>query len=364
MVKREAGDAPAPDPITSVSTSGIMLVCALLLTGVTVWSLYDEVYGMRPWKSYQQSYVKRFDRYLKRLEKRGFHSQDEVKASDEYKRLDAAAAAAKDAVKSQIDDIDRQVAVIDSKLAAISDTFQDRRGRLAVASYRVETADDKDKAARRREVDALKSKKDSIAIPADDGSNRASAREFNFDQLQDMYVSLKDQKGQLLAKKGELLKPSSDLTKERDDYLKNNVTEATEAQVRGKENEVESFDFGMKQINFNGDMIVDRCESCHLGIRSSIPIRPADMMPVGRGRLSRPDALARAFVSHPDPDLLKVHDPDKFGCSSCHWGNGRATTSVEKAHGENKVWLHPLFAKENMEAGCNQCHSADRVLQG
>ena len=364
LVKREESDAPAHDPITSRSTSAAMLVCALLLTGVTVWSLYDEVYGMRPWKSYQQSYVKRLDRYLKRLDKRGFHSQDEVKASDEYKRLDAAATAAKNEVKSQIDDIDRQVAVIDAKLNAISDTFQDRRGRIAVASYRVETADEKDKPARKREVDDLKSKKDTVYIPADASGDKKSKADLNFDQLQDMFVSLKDQKGQLLAKKGDLLKPSSDLTKQRDDYLKNNVTEATQQQVDLTMASLDKYDFGMKQINVNGDMIVDRCESCHLGIRSSIPIRPADMMPVGRGRLSRPDPLARAFVSHPDPDLLKIHDPDKFGCSSCHWGNGRATTSVEKGHGENKFWLHPLFARENMEAGCNQCHSADRVLQG
>ncbi|MDT7780461.1 MAG: hypothetical protein QOC99_2973, partial [Acidobacteriota bacterium] len=95
-----------------------------------------------------------------------------------------------------------------------------------------------------------------------------------------------------------------------------------------------------------------------------IPIRAVDMMPAGRGRASRPDMLARAFVSHPDSELLKIHDPEKFGCSSCHWGNGRATTSIEKGHGENKFWLHPLFSKENTEAGCNQCHTADRVLQG
>ncbi len=111
-------------------------------------------------------------------------------------------------------------------------------------------------------------------------------------------------------------------------------------------------------------MIVDRCESCHLGIRSPIPIRASDMVPLGRGRMSRPDRLARAFVSHPSNELLKIHDPEKFGCSSCHWGNGRATTSEEKGHGRHRFWLHPLFAKENTEAGCNQCHSADRVLQG
>ena len=30
------------------------------------------------------------------------------------------------------------------------------------------------------------------------------------------------------------------------------------------------------------------------------------------------------FTSHPDPDLLKFHPLEKFGCSPCHGGNGRA----------------------------------------
>jgi cytochrome c551/c552 len=361
LVKKEP-EGPAPDPITSRSTSSIMLVCALLLTGVTVWSLYDEVYGMRPWKGYQQSYVQRFDRYLRRLQKRGFKSEKEVKESEEYQRLDAAAKAARAEVQPQLDEKDRRVAVINAQLDAISDTFQNRRGHITVAAYKIETSPEKDKARLRREVEELKNEKSVIQMPADDGGNKTVRAEFDFDRLQARYVGLKDEKGRVLAEKGELLKPSSDLEKQRDEYLKNNVTEATAQQVRLTRNGLEKFDFGLKQINVNGDEVVDRCESCHLGIRSPITINASDMMPAGRGR--RTDALARSFVSHPDKELLQIHDPEKFGCSSCHWGNGRASTSVEKAHGENAFWIHPLFKKENTEAGCNQCHSNDRVLQG
>ena len=76
----------------------------------------------------------------------------------------------------------------------------------------------------------------------------------------------------------------------------------------------------------------------------------------------RPDEYAHAFTSHPEPELLKTHDPDKFGCSPCHQGNGRATTSVEKAHGNYEHWLWPLFPKQNAEAGCQTCHAADMHL--
>ena len=69
------------------------------------------------------------------------------------------------------------------------------------------------------------------------------------------------------------------------------------------------------------------------------------------------------FISHPDRELLKVHDPEKFGCTPCHGGNGVALTSVEKAHGYNEYWLWPLHAKENLEAGCQQCHSQEIVTE-
>ena len=363
LAKREAeADRPAPDPITSRSTSNILLICALLLTGVLVWALYDEVSGRRPWKGYQQSYAKRMDRYLARLQKRGFKSEAEVKDSAEYKRLSAEAKAARDAAAPKSAEIDKKVALIDKQLDYISEEFQNRRGRITVASYNVEQASVGGREGRRRELERMKAQTSTIKVPADDSGTRWVDKRENFNELQTRYVSLKDDKGKLLAEKGEVLKPASELERQRDEYLKNNVTEATEQQVRLTRDGLKNFDFGMKQINVNGDQIVDRCESCHLGIRSPIPIRPVDMMPAGRGR--RIDPLARAFVSHPNPELLKTHDPERFGCSSCHWGNGRATTDIEKAHGENKFWLHPLFSKENAEAGCNQCHTNDRVLQG
>jgi cytochrome c peroxidase len=95
-----------------------------------------------------------------------------------------------------------------------------------------------------------------------------------------------------------------------------------------------------------------------MGVREPIKLTAAAMSIKGK----KPDQYARAFTSHPEPDLLKIHDPEKFGCSPCHQGNGRATTSVEKAHGNYEHWLWPLFPRGNMEAGCQTCHAADMVL--
>ena len=124
------------------------------------------------------------------------------------------------------------------------------------------------------------------------------------------------------------------------------------------QDKTESWDPEIVQINVPEANIVDRCESCHMGIREPAKLTALAMSLKGK----KPDDYARAFTSHPEPDLLKTHDPDKFGCSPCHQGNGRATTSVEKAHGNYEHWLWPLFPKENVEAGCQTCHAADMKL--
>ena len=63
-VQETAPALPVQDPIVSRSTSGILLICALLLTASTAWALYDEAFLQRPWKSIQKEYVARYGRYL------------------------------------------------------------------------------------------------------------------------------------------------------------------------------------------------------------------------------------------------------------------------------------------------------------
>jgi cytochrome c1 len=133
----------------------------------------------------------------------------------------------------------------------------------------------------------------------------------------------------------------------------------TPGQIDGLKKKTSGWDPTIVQINVAEANIVDRCESCHMGAREPLRITAVSMTPKGE---KKPDEYAQAFTSHPEPELLQIHDPDKFGCSPCHQGNGRATTSVEKAHGNYEHWLWPLFPKANAEAGCQTCHSADMVL--
>jgi cytochrome c2 len=363
LVKKEP-EVPVNDPIVSRSTSGIMLICALLLTISLAWALYDEALGQRPWKGIQKEFVSRYSRYLRSIKPQAGKTEAELKESPEYQALDAEAQAALDEVKPETAEIDRKVAHVQQQLNAVTDPFQNQRGRLTVISYNIETATGSAKEKYRKEAERKRAEVVEVELPASDGSGTVAVQKVNYQQLEKLYNDLRDEKAQLLGRKAELLKQPTEVAKKRDDYLKHHLIGLGPAQIDGLLRKMDAFDYSIlgHQISVNSANIVDRCEVCHVGIREPLNIRAEDLAPDGPGK--KPDSLARAFVSHPDKELLRVHNPDRFGCSGCHWGNGRATTSDVKGHGRHKYWLWPLFEKENIEAGCQQCHARDRVTQG
>jgi cytochrome c2 len=356
----EAPAPPARDPIISRSTSNILLVCALLLMASLAWALYDEAYGQRPWKGMQQEFVSRYNRYLKRLKRTGTQSEKDVKASAEYQELARVAQEAEQDAAPRKQEIDREVKFIEKQLAAVTDPFQDKRGRITVVNYNIETADESDKKDLRAEVEEDKNERVKVKMPVDPNSDKTEEQKLNYVELEQKYLSLKDRKAVLLTESAEVSKEADELKKTRDTYLKDNVIGLSAEQIDKLIERNNKFDYSLRQININGDQLVDRCETCHLGTREPLELKPANFKRTGK----KIDANARAFVSHPSKELLQIHNPERFGCSSCHGGNGRATTSVVKGHGRHRFWLHPLHERENMEAGCQQCHSQDRVLQG
>jgi len=363
LIKREP-ELPQHDPIVSRSSSGWMLACALLMTISIAWALYDEAFGQRPWKSMQREFVSRYTRYLDSIKGNAGKSEAEIKESPEYQQLDDAAKAAREEIQAEEKEIDAKVASAQRKLDAITDPFQNQRGRLTVINYNIETAHGD--SAKKRYQDQAKAKRDEVVkidMPSDDGSS-VKTESFNYAQLETLYDKLREEKASNLALKAEKLKRPTELAKKRDDYLRNQLIGLGPTQIEGLKNKVANYDYSIlgHQISVGQYEIVDRCEVCHAGIREPVDMTAADLAPGGPN--SEPDSMARAFVSHPDREVLRIHSPEKFGCASCHWGNGRATTSETKGHGRHRFWLWPMFEKENIEAGCQQCHARDRVTQG
>jgi cytochrome c551/c552 len=344
---------PEQDPVTSKSYALHYLIATVLLIGTLFWALWDETYGQRPWKRFQNEFQARYSRFLQQVRSQSAASQQELEKSPEYQKLNAAYEQAIRDSDGRRKEIQNRLASVNADLLAVQTVFTDRRAYVNYLTYELEhetSASGKQK--RQREIDEYKKQQVSVAFPG------GKTERMDFGQLEERYNSLREQKAALSTELGEVLKPVNEARLALDTWISDHMTSLTPAQLAGLQNKVATLVPEIRQINVAEANIVDRCESCHMGAREPVRITPAAMT-VGGGA---PDSFARAFVSHPDPELLKFHDPEVFGCSTCHQGNGRATASVEKAHGNYEHWLWPLFKKSNVEAGCQTCHAADMVL--
>jgi cytochrome c2 len=81
------------------------------------------------------------------------------------------------------------------------------------------------------------------------------------------------------------------------------------------------------------------------------------------------------FRTHP-AEILRLHPPEVYGCTSCHGGQGWAV-DMEPAHGPVRHWEEPVLGKAMGEAysiaedrgalvqsNCNVCHRYDRETKG
>lgn len=96
---------------------------------------------------------------------------------------------------------------------------------------------------------------------------------------------------------------------------------------------------GLDQIWVPQLGVVDRCETCHQGIREA----------------SLDDATVPAvFRAHP----ASPHPIAQWGCVVCHRGQGRAT-EVSEAHETTLAWEQPILPVRHIQASCGSCHQND-----
>ncbi len=348
-------DKPIPDddPIVSKSLAPHYVVAVILLMATLFWALWDEDFGQRPWKNFQQEWKNRYSTFLKTGRSQSSASQKDVESAAEYQALKLSYEQSSKSTAPRFNEINEKLRDLNGKILAVQNVFTDRRAYVNASTYDIET-ETSSSAKQRKQRNLDEYKKEVATVEYPDGSKK----QYTFPQLEETYNELRNERTKLTAELGELIKPVNEQKEKLDAYVSEHMVNLTPTQLTGLQDKTEAWDPKIVQINVPDANIVDRCESCHMGIREPVKLTPAAMSLKNK----KPDEYARAFTSHPEPDLLKTHDPDKFGCSPCHQGNGRATTSIEKAHGNYEHWLWPLFPRGNMEAGCQNCHAADMVL--
>jgi cytochrome c2 len=115
---------------------------------------------------------------------------------------------------------------------------------------------------------------------------------------------------------------------------------------------------GIQQIWVEELDRADRCVTCHQGLLWS-----------GLEEVEQP------WGSHPEPELLRTHPVEEYGCTICHGGQGFALSEYE-AHGYSLHWEEPLLGQAIgseydpvnppplFEIQCNYCHRYERSTPG
>lgn len=319
-------------PIESRDYSKLYFILSALLFIGTMWSVVDEVTTRRPWKEFQQEYFKlseqkwseRLSQAMAEFDTAAYHTlrQDSLQAeakmqSPEYQSLQQEVAK----IDNELLDANRDFTFAKSLSdeayyfwkKSIHEGKEDQSWKKKVQEYEQQM---KDFNAR---VEALMSRRDSLDKIANE--YRQALKEVK-SSIANLYVSIEHAKSKI-----ERTKRSSLLIKQ---VMMNNFDRSN---------------FGIPKAR------IDRCQTCHLGWNDE----------------TMADA-PQPFTQHPLPELLKIHSPEKFGCTTCHRGQGPALDApfAHSKLGDPKgdhYWEWPLLSGKEVYASCQSCHENELYLK-
>lgn len=356
------------DPLEQVSLAGWFAGSILLLLLATAWSIYEEVYGLRPWKTYQAQFVeaakKHYQTKLAEAKKRLAALEGEGELDDAKQALVDAEAAFK-GTEAERAALEKERNGTLAKLEKVRADLAAIRGVYQANIYAWEQADARGKDAFKKEID--RDEPTVLRLVKEMGELDGHAK-----KLGDQIFAFGTDKAAAEAKLNEY--------------------RAEVRKFEGLLSGMNSYSVEVRQHFVPAlDQAVDRCVSCHAGaVESDLDdiAQTLATMPAFKGNLPKYTSL---FRSHPG-DHLKKHPPEKFGCTSCHAGDGFSLATEWESHGTHHHHEYPLLAappgareppagaspevakkygtvsKEKFgkmaEAGCNKCHLQAQDLPG
>src|ERR1700720_4945399 len=240
------------------------------------WSFWDEVYGLRPWRSYQSRFAAAYSKYLDKTVQNQKKEEDAVYSSPEYKRLTAQLDDLQKATKSQDDEITKQIALLDEQRAALGDAFKDARGKIGHLVYQYEIVPAEDKNAKAKALKEVTDGRKSIwkvDWPLADGKIQQD-KPFTADELNDTFTSIMAQRATLVGKRAEIDKPAKEASDTLALYVSEKLPGLGSSSLDTLRRSMKGFDERIIRINVNppgaslnnlgGAGLVDRCQSCHV----------------------------------------------------------------------------------------------------
>ncbi|MFI5289153.1 MAG: c-type cytochrome, partial [Polyangia bacterium] len=328
-----------------ISYNWLFFLLAGAFGAVTFWAVYDETATRREYKTYQEAFFKiETDLASKNLaeEKAKLEKNtDYQKAVAEKKQLDAELAGPKrqayEEAKAKLQQL-TFVAFDKQQNAAFTKSLMDESYYYYTKAKHEVASDPSMKGEFEKREKTLKSYQDEL-VKLQAIADVAAAKKKAQEEIVDAFTNRITALGKQIDKFE---------TDEKGAERKYAATSAKQTGLFGPDTEI-------VQENLENIDRVDRCESCHMGSNRGgfETVQPA------------------YFQSHPyRRTLFALHPIDKFGCTTCHDGQGRATTKFyahapdDKPHEHEKhFWDEPLLKGPFMESNCRKCHKQEYDLR-
>lgn len=341
-----------------ISYNWLFFLLAGAFAAVTGWAVYDETVTRREYKTYQETFFK----------------------------VDVDLAKAKLASEQAVLDANPHTKELTDKLAALEAEVKAKRAEIEKLEAELQTvgfeAFDKTQGYTfsKSELDEVyyyytKAKHDHLSAPND------AAAKSTYDSIKKRHDALAertkrdegvmfeaDKKKKNVQARLDAAKRTAELkaVKKELETLRRPFDDAQRSLDAAEKKTGGLFGPGTEIVQQNLDDIekVDRCESCHMG-----------------SNRSGFEAVAQEeFRSHPmRRTLLGIHPPEKFGCTTCHDGQGRATikffahapSAEEDPHAFHQHYWEASLLKgpkggdgtEYMESKCLGCHRQEWDLR-
>ena len=298
-------------------------IAVSLLIITAIWLIWWETKALRPWKNYQKKYHKLV---VVQLEKELEQSDAEFSSDSTRKKYnDLKSALEKEevefespAVQTEYKKNSGELDEVSAELKTVRHNFQKLRSSYLKAEY------DYMKHGVAKDKQTLEGLDEEIAI------------------LDKEIKKIESKRGTLKAKLAKMAAPVNELTRKINDFTSD--TDNLKKQIASFSNQKVE----IKQIHIPDLGRTDRCTSCHIGIDQS-----------------RKVSSIEPFTTHPGREIfLGDHAISQFGCTPCHRGQGRATSSVMKGHGDVKYWDYPMLRGDNVQGSCILCHEKVKGLRG
>ena len=318
------------------SYGSVFVLGAGILAALSLWAFLDDNVTRRPWKGFQAKFY-RLD-YNKA--KAAYDEEDKkLQADDKYKELSQKLAAFQSSLASG--EIGRKLKALESEEARTNVKFQEVDQKVKDIKSELEEAwYEHDHAVQQKRnpqpyldiiagLDKKKAVLDNELAPVRDKRNQLKEE---IKKIRSGAKDLENDLGKMSADRDKWLRVMENVTFKLGPFTFFKIPKIQ--QVSLPEFDRNRFDQPVARV--------DRCQTCHLAIN-----RPGF------------EKEAQPFRTHPHREVLladSAHAPDKFGCTSCHEGQGVAVNSVNQAHGEVHLWEFPLLRGSKVQSSCTSCH--------